>query len=47
MRRIATGAYRESRLTVPTRVLYGPADPAIVPEMYSGYEAVSQVDLNH
>jgi pimeloyl-ACP methyl ester carboxylesterase len=39
MRRIATRAYRESRLTVPTRVLYGPADPAIVPEMYSGYEA--------
>ena len=39
MRRIATGAYRESRLAVPTRVLYGPADPAVVREMYGGYEA--------
>ncbi len=39
MRRIATSAYRDSRLTVPTRVLYGPADPAVVPEMHGGYEA--------
>ena len=39
MRRIATGAYRESRLAIPTRVLYGPADPAVVREMYGGYEA--------
>ncbi len=38
MRRIATGAYRQSRLSVPTRVLYGPADPAVVPEMYGGSE---------
>ena len=38
MRRIATGAYRGSRLSVPTRVLYGPADPALVPEMYGGSE---------
>jgi pimeloyl-ACP methyl ester carboxylesterase len=39
MRRIASGAYRGSRLTVPTRVLYGPADPAIVPEVHDGHEA--------
>ena len=41
MRRIAAGAYRESRLAVPTRVLYGSADPAVVPEMHGGYEAYS------
>ena len=39
LRRIAAGAYRESRLTVPTRVLYGPADPALAPEVHGGYEA--------
>jgi hypothetical protein len=39
MRRIATGAYRESRLAIPTRVLYGPAEPAVVREIYGGCEA--------
>jgi pimeloyl-ACP methyl ester carboxylesterase len=38
LRRIASGRYRDSRLTVPTRVLYGPADPALVPEVYGGHE---------
>jgi pimeloyl-ACP methyl ester carboxylesterase len=39
IRRITSGAYRQSRLTVPTRVLYGLADPAVVPEAHGGYEA--------
>lgn len=39
LRRIVTGAYRESRLDVPTLVLYGTADPALVPNVHGGYEA--------
>jgi pimeloyl-ACP methyl ester carboxylesterase len=39
LRRIITGAYRESRLVVPTLVLYGTADPALVPNLHRGYEA--------
>jgi len=39
LRRIVTGAYRESRLTVPTRVLYGTADPALVPDLHGACEA--------
>jgi pimeloyl-ACP methyl ester carboxylesterase len=39
LRRIVTGAYRESRLVVPTLVLYGTADPALVPNVHGGHEA--------
>ena len=39
LRRIVTGAYRESRLAVPTLVLYGTADRALVPDVHGGYEA--------
>ena len=39
LRRTVTGAYRESRLDVPTLVLYGTADPALVPNVHGGYEA--------
>ena len=39
LRRIVTGAYRESRLDVPTLVLYGTADPALVPNVHGGCEA--------
>jgi len=42
LRRIVTGAYRESRLTVPTRVLYGTADPAHVPAVHGGYEPYAE-----
>ena len=38
LRRITTGAYRGDRLTVPTRVLCGTADPALAPEVHGGYE---------
>jgi pimeloyl-ACP methyl ester carboxylesterase len=38
LRRITSGAYRDRRLTVPTRVLYGTADPALAPEVHGGYE---------
>jgi pimeloyl-ACP methyl ester carboxylesterase len=38
LRRIVTGAYRESRLVVPTLVLYGTADPALVPNVHGGHE---------
>lgn len=37
--RIARGAYRNSRLTTPTRVLYGAADPGNGPDLVGGYEA--------
>jgi pimeloyl-ACP methyl ester carboxylesterase len=39
IRRITTGAYRDSRLTTPTRVLYGAAEPGVVPESLGGHEA--------
>jgi pimeloyl-ACP methyl ester carboxylesterase len=35
---IMTGRYRKNRLTTPTVVLYGAADPALKPELLGGYE---------
>ncbi len=40
-RRIVAGAYRGTRLTTPTRVLYGADDPIIIPELLGGYEGYS------
>ncbi len=37
-RRIVAGAYRGTRLSTPTRVLYGAEDPIISPELVGGYE---------
>jgi pimeloyl-ACP methyl ester carboxylesterase len=37
--RIARGAYRDRRLTTPTRVLYGADDPGTGPDLVGGYEA--------
>ena len=37
--RISRGAYRDSRLSVPTRLLYGAADPVLGPDLVGGYEA--------
>lgn len=37
--RIARGAYRGRRLRVPTRVLYGAADPGVGPDLVGGHEA--------
>jgi pimeloyl-ACP methyl ester carboxylesterase len=38
MGRIVRGSYRDSRLTTPTRMLYGLDDPGIIPELMGGYE---------
>jgi pimeloyl-ACP methyl ester carboxylesterase len=35
---ILRGRYADSRLTVPTRVLFGTGDPVLRPELLSGYE---------
>lgn len=45
-RRIVAGAYRTTRLSTPTRVLYGADDPIIVPELVGGYEPYAD-DLEH
>ena len=37
--RISRGAYRDSRLSVPTRLLYGTADPMFESDLVGGYEA--------
>jgi pimeloyl-ACP methyl ester carboxylesterase len=36
--RIMRGAYRSTRLTTPTRVLFGADDPTLRPEFISGHE---------
>lgn len=36
--RIMRGAYRSTRLTTPTRVLFGADDPALRPEFITGHE---------
>lgn len=39
IRRISGGAYRDSQLSTPTRLLYGAADPVLGPELVGGHEA--------
>ena len=39
IRRISGGAYRDSHLGIPTRLLYGTADPVLGPDLVGGYEA--------
>jgi len=36
--RLRAGHYRSQRLTVPTRILCGEADPVVRPELLAGYE---------
>jgi pimeloyl-ACP methyl ester carboxylesterase len=35
---VARGRYRDKRLTVPTRLVFGIDDPALRPEMFAGYQ---------
>jgi pimeloyl-ACP methyl ester carboxylesterase len=45
-RRIVAGAYRTTRLSTPTRVLYGADDSLIIPDLVGGYEAYAD-DMKH